>query len=39
VIEKLWGHIPPEELRMMCSENAAGLYRHPLPPVVLPALP
>jgi predicted TIM-barrel fold metal-dependent hydrolase len=39
VIEKLWGHIPAEELRMMCSENAAGLYRHPLPPVVLPALP
>jgi predicted TIM-barrel fold metal-dependent hydrolase len=39
VIEKLWGHIPPEELRMMCSENAAGLYRHPLPQVVLPALP
>ncbi len=38
VIEKLWGHIPPEELRMMCCENAAALYRHPLPPVVLPAL-
>jgi predicted TIM-barrel fold metal-dependent hydrolase len=39
VIEKLWGHIPAEELRMMCSENAAGLYRQPLPQVVLPALP
>lgn len=37
VIEKCWGHIPPSELRMMCSENAAGLYRHPLPPEVLPS--
>jgi hypothetical protein len=36
VIEKLWGHIPNRELRMMCSENAAALYRHPLPDVVLP---
>ena len=36
VIEKLWGHIPDHELRMMCSENAAKLYRHPLPEVVLP---
>jgi predicted TIM-barrel fold metal-dependent hydrolase len=36
VIAKEWGHIAPEELRMMCSENAAKLYRHPLPPVVLP---
>ena len=36
VIEKYWGHIPDAELRMMCSENAAKLYRHPLPPVVLP---
>ena len=36
VIEKLWGHIPNDELRMMCSENAAKLYRHPLPDVVLP---
>ncbi len=36
VIEKLWGHIPNNELRMMCSENAAKLYRHPLPEVVLP---
>ncbi len=36
VIEKLWGHIPNRELRMMCSENAAKLYRHPLPDVVLP---
>ncbi|MBM3657895.1 MAG: amidohydrolase [Actinobacteria bacterium] len=36
VIEKAWGHIPNRELRMMCSENAAALYRHPLPDVVLP---
>jgi predicted TIM-barrel fold metal-dependent hydrolase len=36
VIEKLWGHIPDDELRMMCSENAAKLYRHPLPEIVLP---
>jgi predicted TIM-barrel fold metal-dependent hydrolase len=35
-IEKLWGHIPDNELRMMCCENAAKLYRHPLPAVVLP---
>ena len=33
---QLWGHIPDHELRMMCSENAAKLYRHPLPEVVLP---
>lgn len=36
VIEKYWGHIPPGELRMMCCENAARLYRHPLPERVLP---
>jgi predicted TIM-barrel fold metal-dependent hydrolase len=36
VIERYWGHIPPDELRAMCSENAARLYRHPLPAVVLP---
>jgi predicted TIM-barrel fold metal-dependent hydrolase len=36
VIEKYWGHIPNDELRKMCCENAAGLYRHPLPAVVLP---
>ena len=37
VIHDAWGHIPADELRMMCSENAAALYRHPLPAVVLPA--
>ena len=36
VIEKCWGHIPADELRAMCSENAAALYRHPLPDAVLP---
>ena len=35
-IEHYWGHIPSKELRMMCSENAAALYRHPLPEKVLP---
>ncbi|MEY2397074.1 MAG: hypothetical protein QOJ00_248 [Actinomycetota bacterium] len=36
VIKDAWGHIPANELRMMCSENAAKLFRHPLPDVVLP---
>jgi predicted TIM-barrel fold metal-dependent hydrolase len=36
VIEKYWGHIPPSELRALCCENAAALYRHPLPKSVLP---
>jgi predicted TIM-barrel fold metal-dependent hydrolase len=36
VIEKHWGHLPAHELRMICSENAAGLYRVRLPDVVLP---
>ena len=36
VIEKCWGDIPAAELRQMCSGNAAALYRHPLPDVVLP---
>ena len=38
VIEECWGHIPAEELRAMCCENAAALYRHPLPDPVLPEL-
>ncbi len=37
IIEKAWGHIPPAELRAMCCENAAALYRHPLPAIVVPA--
>jgi predicted TIM-barrel fold metal-dependent hydrolase len=36
VLEKAWGHIPPAELRAMCSENAARVFRHPLPSTVLP---
>jgi predicted TIM-barrel fold metal-dependent hydrolase len=36
VIAALWGHIPADELRKMCCENAAALYRHPLPEVVKP---
>ena len=38
VIEKAWGHLPDDELRKLCCENAAALYRHPLPHVVLPAV-
>ena len=30
------GPHPRDELRLMCSENAAHLFRHPLPDVVLP---
>lgn len=37
-IEETWGHIPADEVRKMCSLNAAALYRHPLPPTVLPEL-
>jgi len=36
VIAEVWGELPADELRMICSENAAKLYRHPLPEVVLP---
>lgn len=36
VIQRCWGHLPAAELRAICSENAARLYRHPLPEVVLP---
>jgi predicted TIM-barrel fold metal-dependent hydrolase len=31
VIERCWGHLPTEELRMLTHENAARLYRWPLP--------
>jgi len=37
VIQQYWGHLPDDELRKICCENAAKLYRHPLPAVVLPA--
>jgi predicted TIM-barrel fold metal-dependent hydrolase len=36
LVEKVWGHLPDDELRMMLSENAAKLFRHPLPEVVKP---
>ena len=36
MIAEHWGHIAPHELRMLCCENAAALYRHPLPERVLP---
>jgi hypothetical protein len=39
VIEKNWGHLPARELRMICCENAAALYRVPLPDVVVPSSP
>src|SRR5205814_4529358 len=35
-IEQAWGHVPVAEVRAMCCENAAALYRHPLPSVVVP---
>ena len=38
LIDDVWGHIPKDELRKICSENAAALYRHPLPDPVLPIL-
>jgi predicted TIM-barrel fold metal-dependent hydrolase len=38
VIKECWGHLPPVELRAMCSGNAAALYRHPLPDKVLPTV-
>jgi predicted TIM-barrel fold metal-dependent hydrolase len=36
VIEKYWGHLPTEELRLLTHLNAARLYRHPLPDVCVP---
>jgi predicted TIM-barrel fold metal-dependent hydrolase len=36
VVAEAWGHIPETELRSMCCENAAQLYRHPLPADVRP---
>jgi predicted TIM-barrel fold metal-dependent hydrolase len=35
-IEELMDGVPPAEVRAMCSENAAALFRHPLPERVLP---
>jgi predicted TIM-barrel fold metal-dependent hydrolase len=36
LVEKVWGHLPDAEVRAMLCENAAALYRHPLPPEVKP---
>lgn len=36
VIADAWGHLPDDVLRKMCCENAAALFRHPLPPTVVP---
>jgi hypothetical protein len=36
VIERYWGDLPVEELRKMTHENAARLYRHPLPEICVP---
>lgn len=37
LVQDVWGHLPSDELRKLCCENAAALYRHPLPDLVLPA--
>ena len=36
LVHDVWGHLPADELRAMCCENAARLFRHPLPEKVLP---
>jgi predicted TIM-barrel fold metal-dependent hydrolase len=36
VIERTLGDLPAAEIRAICCENAARVYRHPLPEVVLP---
>lgn len=36
VVERYWGDLPVDELRKLCSQNAAALYRHPLPERMLP---
>jgi predicted TIM-barrel fold metal-dependent hydrolase len=36
VVAQAWGHLPDDELRLLCHENAARLYRHPLPDRCLP---
>jgi len=36
VIQRAWGHLPAAERRAICCENAAALFRHPLPPEVVP---
>ena len=36
VIGRCWGHLPVGDLRKLTHENAAALYRWPLPDTVLP---
>lgn len=36
VLREVWGHIPNAEIRMLTHENAAALFRWPLPEVCLP---
>ena len=36
VLKKLLGDLPADEIRKMTHENAAYLYRHPMPEVRLP---
>jgi predicted TIM-barrel fold metal-dependent hydrolase len=36
VIDEVLGDLPVEEIRMITHENAAALYRHPLPKVCVP---
>jgi predicted TIM-barrel fold metal-dependent hydrolase len=38
LVEKTYGDLPVDELRAILSGNAARVFRHPLPSVVLPAL-
>jgi predicted TIM-barrel fold metal-dependent hydrolase len=32
LVADVWGHLPPDELAKLTHENAAALFRHPLPP-------
>ncbi|MFM8861557.1 MAG: amidohydrolase family protein [Acidimicrobiia bacterium] len=36
VVEEVYGELPTDELRAILCENAARVFRHPLPDVVLP---
>ena len=36
VLREAWGHLPDNEIRQICSENAAALFRHPLPSTIYP---
>ncbi len=36
ILRDAWGHLSPQLLRKFCCENAAALYRHPLPARIVP---